>query len=70
MIAAGAIVSQFATASGFIAATIAVSGFLAHAGPAIVGKDESELRRATAVGGLCGFVSTAVIIAISMVFSL
>jgi uncharacterized membrane protein len=67
MIVEGSIVSQFATATGFMAATIGVCGFLAHARPAIIGADESKLRRATAFGGLWGVVPAMVVIAVSIV---
>jgi hypothetical protein len=66
----GEIVSQFATAMGFIAATIAVCGFLAHAEPALARDDESDLRRATAAGGLFGFAVAAAVIVASMMASL
>jgi hypothetical protein len=55
-------VVQFATATGFLAAAIAVGGFLAHARPAIGCKHDSELRRLTAIGGLWGFASALVIL--------
>jgi hypothetical protein len=45
------IIVQLAAATGFMAAAIAVGGFLAHARPAIKGESEEELRRLTAVGG-------------------
>ncbi len=64
MLVAGSIVSQFATVAGFVAAVIAVGGFIAHARPAITGKEESELRRATAIGGLCGLSLALMVIAV------
>jgi hypothetical protein len=50
----GSIATQFSSTAGFIAAAIAIGGFLAHARPAIAGKRDTELRRATAIGGLVG----------------
>jgi hypothetical protein len=48
-----------------MAAAIAVCGFLAHARPAISGKEDAELRRATALGGLAGFAIAIFVIALS-----
>lgn len=60
------IVIQFATATGFLAAAIAVGGFVAHARPAIAGERDLELRRLTAIGGLWGLVTAAAIIVVSV----
>jgi hypothetical protein len=48
-----------------MAAGIAVCGFLAHARPALAGKDDAELRQATVVGGLGGFLAAVTMIVIS-----
>ncbi len=48
-----------ATSAGFIAASIAVGGFLSHAQPALAGKDEQAVKSATVLGGLGGFVVAA-----------
>lgn len=56
------IVIQFATATGFSAAAIAVGGFVAHARPAITGKPDAALRRRTAAGGLCGLAFALLVI--------
>jgi hypothetical protein len=61
----GAIVSQFATASGMTAAAIAVCGFVAHAGPALSGAGEKRLRFATVVGGLAGLLLSVLVIVLS-----
>jgi hypothetical protein len=60
------VVLQFATATGFLAAAIAVGGFLAHARPAIAGEVDSVLRRRTAIGGLLGFAVAVSVIGGSM----
>jgi hypothetical protein len=65
--ASGTLVSNVTTGAGLMAAGIAVCGFLAHARPALAGKPESELRRATVIGGLGGFVVALALIALSAV---
>ena len=61
----GSIVDNVTTGAGLMAASIAVCGFLAHARPAIAGKDEMELRRATAIRGLTGCAAALFVIAIA-----
>jgi uncharacterized membrane protein len=65
--AIGALVSSAATAAGLMAASIAVCGFLAHAKPAISGKSEAEMRTATVVGGLFGFLLSILVVVLSSV---
>jgi len=60
-----ALMAQFATAGGLMAAGIAVGGFVFHAGPALGDADEAELRRATVMGGLFGFAVAIFIIVLS-----
>ena len=47
-------IDLLASLSGLFATAIVVGGFLAHVRPALTGKNEAELRRATAFGGLLG----------------
>jgi len=61
----GTLVSNVTTGVGLMATGIAVCGFLAHARPALAGKSESELRRATVIGGLGGFVAAVALVALS-----
>jgi hypothetical protein len=61
----GSIISNATTGFGLMAATIGVCGFLAHARPAIAGKDEAELRRATAIGGLTGCLVALFVVVLS-----
>jgi hypothetical protein len=61
----GSLVGGAATLTGLVAAAIAVTGFLAHAGPALAGKSDDNLRRATVIGGLIGVVWATVIILLS-----
>ena len=58
------VVIQLAALTGFMAAAIAVGGFLAHAREAIAGQSEGRLRSLTAVGGLFG-LGLAVLTAIA-----
>jgi hypothetical protein len=58
---------QLASATGFLAAAIAVGGFLAHAFPAIRGGRDRELRRRTAIGGLLGFATAVFAIAATVI---
>jgi hypothetical protein len=44
-----------ATAMGFMAASIAVGGFLAHAEPVLSERGDQAIRSATVRGGLWGF---------------
>ncbi|HET7509480.1 MAG TPA: hypothetical protein VFJ65_04445 [Solirubrobacterales bacterium] len=56
MVPVGSIVSDAASGVGFIAATIAVCGFLAQAPPALMQKDDQTVRTLTVIGGLIGIV--------------
>ncbi|MGH6741979.1 MAG: hypothetical protein ACREDY_23635 [Bradyrhizobium sp.] len=55
MLIIGSLVGNAATCTGFVAASIAVVGFLLHATPAFYGASEVTIRRATVAGGLIGF---------------
>lgn len=61
------IVSRFATGAGFMAAAIAVGGFLAHVQPFLRGRNDQAVRVATVVGGLGGLVFAAGLIAFELV---
>jgi hypothetical protein len=52
-------IELLAALSGLFATSMAVGGFLAHSYPAIMGRAEVDLRRATAAGGLVGLVGMA-----------
>ena len=65
MLAAATLLTQSAAAVGLTAAAIAVGGFLAHAGPALAGRSEEDLRRVTVVGGLWGMGMAALVILLS-----
>jgi len=54
MLPVGSIIEDGATVMGFMAATIAVGGFLGHAGPVLRNAGEAAIRFGTVVGGICG----------------
>jgi hypothetical protein len=55
----GSFIGNAAATSGFLAATIAIGGFLGQALPALRRRDDSGVRTATVVGGLSGLASAA-----------
>jgi hypothetical protein len=65
MVVTGSIASSAATNAGLTAASIAIFGFLVHAGPALKGAPEVRVRWATTVGGLAGFVVALLVIVLS-----
>jgi uncharacterized membrane protein len=63
----GSIASDFASGAGFIAATIAVCGFLGQTSPALMRKDDQTVRALTVVGGLIGFIFAAATIVVDRI---
>jgi hypothetical protein len=57
--------SYAASASGLIAAAIAIGGFLAHVRPALAGADEQRLKTATVRGGVWGGGAAVLIMVLS-----
>jgi len=55
----GSIVGDVASGAGFIAATIAVCGFLGQAAPVLMRKGDQTVRALTVIGGLIGFIFAA-----------
>jgi hypothetical protein len=53
------------TIVGLLAGGIAVGGFLGHVGPSLRGDAESELRRATTIGGLLGLAIAVGLVVLS-----
>lgn len=49
---AGIVLDNANSVAGFMAAAIAVGGFLAHSQAVLGGASERELQRATAIGGV------------------
>ncbi len=66
--ALGTLAGNAATGAGLMAAAIAVFGFLAHAKPAMTGKDDIAIRQATVIGGLAGFFFASGLILASAIF--
>jgi hypothetical protein len=59
----GTVLNDFASGAGFIAACIAVGGFLLQVPPALAKADDKAVRAATVVGGLAGLVLALLVIA-------
>lgn len=62
MLPVGSIISDAASGVGFMAATIALCGFLGQAWPALKRQEDEEVRAATVVGGLFGLFAAVVVI--------
>jgi hypothetical protein len=60
----GSIVSDAASSVGFVAASIAVGGFLLQAVPTLNRRKDEDVRVAAVTGGLAGFFIAAAIIAV------
>jgi uncharacterized membrane protein YedE/YeeE len=58
----GSLVGDVASSVGFMAASIAVGGFLLQALPALNGRKDQDVRAAAVIGGLAGFFIAAAII--------
>jgi hypothetical protein len=65
MFVIASIFSYAAAGVGFMAASIAVGGFIAHVRPTLARQGDRELRFATVVGGLCGLVIAILVIGVS-----
>jgi hypothetical protein len=61
---AGSFVNEVAGSVGFIAASIAVGGFLFQALPTLNRRKDQDIRAAAVSGGLAGFFIAMAIIAI------
>jgi len=55
----GTFISNAAATSGFLAATIAIGGFLGQVWPALRRKNDPAVRAATVIGGLIGLGAAA-----------
>jgi hypothetical protein len=69
MLVLGSFMGDFGAAVGVLAGMIAVTGFLAHAGPALSGASEEEVRRAMVRGGLGGFAGGSFVVVLSAFIS-
>ena len=67
MLVAATLLDRSATVAGFMAAAIAVGGFLAHAGPALARRSAERLQRAVVIGGLWGAAGAICIVVLSAI---
>jgi hypothetical protein len=51
---AGSLFDDAIAVSGFIAASIAIGGFIGQVGPSLAREEDGAIRSATTIGGLCG----------------
>jgi hypothetical protein len=58
----GSLVSDFATGGGFIAASIAICGFIGQIKPALAREGELEVRAGAGIGGLSGLAFALAVI--------
>jgi hypothetical protein len=64
---AGVILERTAVATGFLAASIAVGGFLARAQTLLGADDPTDLQGPTAMGGLLGFLFGVLVVIVDAV---
>jgi hypothetical protein len=69
MFGAGSILDHAASISGLMATAVALGGFLGHAGPALRGDSDEELRRATVRGGLFALGVGVCVVVLSAIFA-
>jgi hypothetical protein len=67
MLLTATLLDRSATAAGFVAAAIAVGGFLAHAVPILASWNEERIRKVTVFGGLWGVAGAAFVIVLSAI---
>jgi hypothetical protein len=63
----GSVLNDFASGAGFVAACIAICGFLMQVPPALVKADEKSVRAATVVGGIVGLFLAAALTILAVV---
>jgi hypothetical protein len=61
------LINDFASGAGFIAACIAVCGFLMQVPPALAKADERSVRAATVAGGIVGLFIAAALVSFAIV---
>ncbi|HET7417772.1 MAG TPA: hypothetical protein VFJ61_09135 [Solirubrobacterales bacterium] len=67
MFPVGSLINDLASGAGFVAACIAVCGFVMQVPPALVKADEKAVRAATVVGGIGGLLLAAAVIVLAAV---
>jgi hypothetical protein len=66
LVITGSLLSSMSDVTSLLVAATALGGFINHAGLAISGATEVELRRATALGGLAGIAGVVVVLSALM----
>jgi hypothetical protein len=61
------LISDAATGAGFIAASIAICGFLGQIKPALAREEDSAVRSSTVLGGMLGLTLAVATIVVSAV---
>ncbi|HEX7278513.1 MAG TPA: hypothetical protein VF255_02710 [Solirubrobacterales bacterium] len=54
MLPVGSLLNDAIAGSGFIAASIAIGGFIGQVGPTLAREEDRSVRSATTIGGLVG----------------
>jgi len=60
----GTFISEAASGAGFVAACIAVCGFLMQVRPALAREDDQAVRAATVTGGIVGSLVAALVLTV------
>jgi hypothetical protein len=68
MFGSSSLLDQFASVSAFLATAIVLGGFVTHAGPALQGASDPDVRRATVKGGMYGLGGGCLVIVLSAFF--
>jgi uncharacterized membrane protein len=55
----GSLISDFAAGAGFIAASIAICGFIGQIKPTLTREEDQEIRVNAVIGGIVGLVFAA-----------
>ena len=56
MLPVGLVIGDFAAGAGFIAASIAICGFIGQVKPTLAREEDREIRVGAVIGGIVGFV--------------
>lgn len=70
MLPFGSLANDAAAGAGFIAASIAICGFIGQIKPALAREEDPTVRSATVIGGMVGLAFAAFVITIPLVGNL
>ena len=70
MLPIGLLVNDAAAGAGFIAASIAICGFLGQIKPALAREEDRTVRSATVIGGMVGLAFATLVITIPAIGNL